>query len=143
MPVYDYICSTCHHRTEVIHGREEAGPKFCPACGAEGTMRKGFSAPSIVFKGSGWAKKDRATSAHRTLASRSAATDSGGSGSSDAASTSSAETGGGSGSGADTASATSDSSTATSNAKSDGGAKRSGRTDRPKSGSTPAKSGGD
>jgi putative FmdB family regulatory protein len=135
MPVYDYICSTCHHRTEVIHGREEAGPKFCPACGAEGTMRKGFSAPSIVFKGSGWAKKDRATSAHRTLASRSAATDSGGSGSSDA--------GGGSRSGADTASATSDSSTATSNAKSDGGAKRSGRTDRPKSGSTPAKSGGD
>jgi len=126
MPVYDYICSTCHHRTEVIHGREEAGPKFCPACGAEGTMRKGFSAPSIVFKGSGWAKKDRATSAHRTLASRSAAT-----------------AGGGSGSGADTASATSDSSTATSNAKSDGGAKRSGRTDRPKSGSTPAKSGGD
>lgn len=60
MPIYDYVCSNCGHRTEVIHGINEAGPRFCPSCGAEGTLRKGFSTPAILFKGSGWAKKDRA-----------------------------------------------------------------------------------
>ena len=60
MPIYDYLCSSCGHRTEVIHGINEAGPRFCPSCGAEGTLRKGFSTPAILFKGSGWAKKDRA-----------------------------------------------------------------------------------
>ena len=60
MPIYDYLCSACGHRTEVIHGIHEDAPRFCPSCGAEGTLRKGFSTPAILFKGSGWAKKDRA-----------------------------------------------------------------------------------
>ena len=59
MPIYDYLCSSCGHRTEVIHGINEAGPRFCPNCGAEGTLRKGFTTQAILFKGSGWAKKDR------------------------------------------------------------------------------------
>jgi len=60
LPIYDYLCSSCGHRTEVIHGINESGPRFCPSCGAEGTLRKGFTTPAILFKGSGWAKKDRA-----------------------------------------------------------------------------------
>ena len=59
MPIYDYTCARCGHLTEVIHGMREGGPRFCPNCGAEGTMRKGFAAPAVHFKGSGWAKKDR------------------------------------------------------------------------------------
>lgn len=59
MPIYDYTCASCGHLTEVIHGMREGGPRFCPSCGAEGTMRKGFAAPAVHFKGSGWAKKDR------------------------------------------------------------------------------------
>ena len=59
MPVYEYLCRACGHRTEIIHGINDPGPQFCPACGAEGKLRKAISAPSIVFKGSGWAKKDR------------------------------------------------------------------------------------
>ncbi|MEW5989856.1 MAG: zinc ribbon domain-containing protein [Chloroflexota bacterium] len=59
MPIYDYTCARCGHLTEVIHGIHEGGPHFCPNCGAEGTMRKGFAAPAVHFKGSGWAKKDR------------------------------------------------------------------------------------
>jgi len=59
MPVYDYLCTACDHRADILHGINDEGPKFCPSCGAEGTMRKQFSAPSIHFKGSGWAKKDR------------------------------------------------------------------------------------
>ena len=63
MPIYDYVCARCDAVTEVIHGIHAAGPRFCPACGAEGTLRKGFTTPTVHFKGSGWAKKDRAASA--------------------------------------------------------------------------------
>ena len=62
MPIYDYLCSSCKHVTEVIHGIHDPGPRFCPACGADGTMRKALVSPAIHFKGSGWAKKDRSAS---------------------------------------------------------------------------------
>jgi putative FmdB family regulatory protein len=62
MPIYDYTCSACGHLTEVLHGIHDHGPRFCPECGAEGTMVKGFATPTIHFKGTGWAKKDRSTS---------------------------------------------------------------------------------
>ena len=62
MPIYDYVCSNCRQLTEVIHGIDAPGPRFCPACGAEGTLRKTFAATAVHFKGSGWAKKDRSSS---------------------------------------------------------------------------------
>src|SRR6266446_6013570 len=62
MPIYDYLCSNCGQTTEVIHGIDAPGPRFCPACGAEGTLRKALSTPAVHFKGSGWAKKDRSSS---------------------------------------------------------------------------------
>jgi putative FmdB family regulatory protein len=65
MPIYDYLCSNCGVKTEVIHGIDAPAPRFCPACGAEGTLRKTFAAPAVVFKGSGWAKKDRSSSGGR------------------------------------------------------------------------------
>ena len=71
MPVYDYVCSACGRVTEVIHGINAEGPRFCPACGAEGTLHKGFSTPAVHFKGSGWAKKDRASSATRAASAKS------------------------------------------------------------------------
>jgi putative FmdB family regulatory protein len=61
VPIYEYVCSACHHRTDIPHGIHEDGPTFCPACGAEGTMRKAFAVPAVHFKGTGWAKKERAT----------------------------------------------------------------------------------
>ena len=67
MPIYDYVCASCRHRIEVIHGINDAGPRFCPSCGAEATMHKALTSPAVHFKGSGWAKKDRST----TSASRS------------------------------------------------------------------------
>ena len=62
MPIYDYVCASCGQVTEVIHGIDALGPRFCPACGREGTLRKAVAAPAVLFKGSGWAKKDRSTS---------------------------------------------------------------------------------
>ncbi len=62
MPIYDYLCTECDHRADILHGINDPGPHFCPSCGKEGTMRKQFAVPSIHFKGSGWAKKDRGAS---------------------------------------------------------------------------------
>jgi putative FmdB family regulatory protein len=70
MPIYEYGCTACGHKTDILHGINEGGPVFCPSCGAEGTMRKGFAAPAIVFKGSGWAKKDRSSGARTKAAAR-------------------------------------------------------------------------
>jgi putative FmdB family regulatory protein len=76
VPIYDYACSACGRVTEVIHGIHDHGPRFCPECGADGTMRKALSTPTIVFKGSGWAKLDRRSSSGSHAGSRSkAATD--------------------------------------------------------------------
>ena len=73
MPVYDYLCSACDHRADILHGINDPGPRFCPSCGAEGTMRKQFAAPAVHFKGTGWAKKDRGGSGASTRASAKAA----------------------------------------------------------------------
>jgi putative FmdB family regulatory protein len=59
VPIYDYRCSSCGHLVEILHGVHESGPAFCPSCGAEASMRKAIAAPTVHFKGSGWAKKDR------------------------------------------------------------------------------------
>jgi len=79
VPIYDYVCSNCRHRIEVIHGINADGPRFCPACGAEGTMTKALTSPAVHFKGSGWAKKDRSsTSGTRTKAANAASSGDGG-----------------------------------------------------------------
>ena len=57
MPIYDYVCGSCGHRFEVLRGINEAGPHQCPECG--GPVARAFVPPTIHFKGSGWAKKDR------------------------------------------------------------------------------------
>jgi len=75
MPIYDYLCAACDHRSDILHGLNDPGPNFCPSCGEEGTMRKQFTTPAIHFKGSGWAKKDRggAGAGNRTATSKGAA----------------------------------------------------------------------
>jgi putative FmdB family regulatory protein len=57
VPIYDYVCSACGHRFEVLRGLNEAGPGQCPLC--EGPVTRAFAPPTILFKGSGWAKVDR------------------------------------------------------------------------------------
>ncbi len=62
MPVYEYVCTVCGHPIEVMHSYTAEGPKVCTQCG--GVMRKALSTPAIVFKGSGWAKKDHRDKVH-------------------------------------------------------------------------------
>ena len=58
MPLYDYDCSACGRRFEVVHGVYAEGPTACPICG-KGPIRKTISAAAVHYKGSGWAKKER------------------------------------------------------------------------------------
>jgi len=68
VPTYDYVCQSCGRSFEVVHGIHATRPTVCEVCGGE--LRKALSTPAIVFKGSGWAKKDARTAS----ASRSSAT---------------------------------------------------------------------
>ena len=57
MPIHDYVCLNCGHAMEVMHSVHSHGPAVCPQCG--GPMKKTLAAPSVHFKGTGWARKDR------------------------------------------------------------------------------------
>ncbi|MEA2536339.1 MAG: hypothetical protein QOF11_573 [Chloroflexota bacterium] len=79
MPTYDYVCTACGHRVEVVHGIHGNGPTTCAVCG--GRLRKAVTAPAVHYKGSGWAKKDR----RATVSTRAAAkAEAGGDGASEA-----------------------------------------------------------
>ena len=58
MPIHDYVCLNCGHAMEVMHPVHSHGPAACPQCG--GPMKKTLAAPSVHYKGTGWARKDRA-----------------------------------------------------------------------------------
>lgn len=58
MPLYEYQCTQCSDRVEVIQNLSDAPYSHCAKCGGE--MKKLFSAPAIQFKGSGWYKTDYA-----------------------------------------------------------------------------------
>ena len=96
MPIYDYLCSNCGQKTEVIHGINAPAPRYCPVCGAEGTLRKTFATPAVHFKGSGWAKKDRSSSSGaraKSTAAASSSTDAGDGGSKGSGASSGASSG--------------------------------------------------
>jgi putative FmdB family regulatory protein len=56
MPTYEYACTECGDRTEVIQSIADAPLTTCTVCG--GTLRKVFSPVGIVFKGSGFYRTD-------------------------------------------------------------------------------------
>ena len=52
MPLYEYKCSKCHAKFEVIQKFTDPPLKKCIKCG--GAVKKTITAPAIQFKGSGW-----------------------------------------------------------------------------------------
>jgi putative FmdB family regulatory protein len=73
MPVYDYLCQHCGRQVELVHGVHAPGPERCEHCGS-GPMRKVLAPPAIHFKGTGWAKKERAASRAKSPTTGDAAT---------------------------------------------------------------------
>lgn len=58
MPIYEYECTQCGKRTELLQRMDDAPMASCPECG--GAVRKLLSAPAVQFKGSGWYVTDYA-----------------------------------------------------------------------------------
>jgi putative FmdB family regulatory protein len=56
MPTYEYACTECGDRTEVVQSIADPPPTTCTVCG--GPLRKVFSPVGIVFKGSGFYRTD-------------------------------------------------------------------------------------
>lgn len=52
MPLYEYECTSCEHRVEVIQRFSDEPLTECSECGAE--IKKLLSAPAVQFKGTGW-----------------------------------------------------------------------------------------
>lgn len=56
MPRYDYQCTSCDHRFELVQSFKEAGSGTCPECEGEG--RRVFHAVPVIYKGSGFYTTD-------------------------------------------------------------------------------------
>jgi putative FmdB family regulatory protein len=74
MPIYEYLCSGCKERHEIIQKFSDAPLTHCPKCGAE--MKKLISSPAIQFKGSGFYKTDYPSSSSRASSSSSSSSES-------------------------------------------------------------------
>jgi len=57
MPIYDFQCSSCGHKAEVMRKISAANLDTCPACQQE-TFSKQLSAPSFQLNGTGWYATD-------------------------------------------------------------------------------------
>lgn len=53
MPLYEYQCTACDKRFEVIQKFSDPPVEACRVCG-KGPVQRLVSSPAIQFKGSGW-----------------------------------------------------------------------------------------
>ena len=60
MPLYEYQCTKCGERSEILQRVSDPPYTHCPKCGGE--VKKLISSPAIQFKGSGFYKTDYASS---------------------------------------------------------------------------------
>jgi putative FmdB family regulatory protein len=58
LPLYEYLCTKCHHRFEKIQKFSDPMVKKCPECG--GKVENVLHAPAVHFKGAGWYVTDYA-----------------------------------------------------------------------------------
>lgn len=82
MPIYEFECNSCGERFEVSMSFDDPLPKSCTRKGCRGRVRKLFSPPAIIFKGSGFHVNDYGRSGPKS-ASKAASSDSSSSGNSD------------------------------------------------------------
>ena len=57
MPIYEYQCTACAHKVEVMQRISDAPLKVCPSCSQE-AMKKLVSAVGFQLKGTGWYETD-------------------------------------------------------------------------------------
>lgn len=54
MPIYEYVCSACSSKLEIIQKMSDLAPDTCPSCGAKETMARQMSRTTFQLKGGGW-----------------------------------------------------------------------------------------
>ena len=57
MPIYDYQCTSCGFKKEVMRKVSEPSVTVCPECNKE-TFAKQVSAPAFQLNGTGWYATD-------------------------------------------------------------------------------------
>lgn len=57
MPIFDYYCTHCHHRVEILHKLSDSQALNCPACNEPKLVRQ-LSAPRVRLAGTGWYETD-------------------------------------------------------------------------------------
>lgn len=57
VPIYEYACKKCDHRTEALQKINDEPLVKCPECG-EPELRRLLSAPRFRLKGDGWYETD-------------------------------------------------------------------------------------
>ncbi len=67
MPRYEYACTSCDERLEVVQAFTDEALTDCPVC-EDGRLRKLFGAVGVVFKGSGFYRTDSRENAKSSLA---------------------------------------------------------------------------
>jgi len=74
VPIYEYECSKCGHRFEVIQKVSDAPLKKCEKC--KGKAERLISSPAIQFKGTGWYVTDYAKKSSGSESSKSSKSES-------------------------------------------------------------------
>ena len=102
MPTYQYACTDCGDRSEVVQRFTDDPLTVCSACG--GKLRKVFSPVGIVFKGSGFYRTDSRNGSSKVPAGASANGSNGSSGEGSSGSDKPKDSSGSSSSGSDSGS---------------------------------------
>ncbi|PHI30852.1 FmdB family zinc ribbon protein [Budvicia aquatica] len=72
MPIYEYECSSCHHRLDKLQKFADAPLVDCPECG-EAALKKLISPGSFQLKGSGWYASEAPKTGKKTASDNSCA----------------------------------------------------------------------
>jgi putative FmdB family regulatory protein len=109
VPTYQYACTDCGDRSEVVQRFTDDPLTVCNVC--SGKLRKLFSPVGIVFKGSGFYRTDSRNGSSKVGADKESASSNGSSGSDGSSSSGSDSKNGSSTPGSDSSTPGSDSST--------------------------------
>jgi putative FmdB family regulatory protein len=69
MPIYEYQCTSCGNKTEVIQKISDAPLSHCEACGKD-DLKKLVSAAAFRLSGSGWYETDFKSGNKKNLSSK-------------------------------------------------------------------------
>ncbi len=67
MPIYEYVCKSCHHEFEALQKLSDDPLRDCPKCN-QSALQKKISAAGFRLAGSGWYETDFKSGNKKNLA---------------------------------------------------------------------------